>query len=98
MYIYIYIHFVHVYIYIDRSIDIQVFQFLDFNYLGMHIILLAERRHLPLQAVRLPHPQAYYRNARDCHPDKHPGNEVMRAKFQEAEWVALIRVFFMCSQ
>ena len=29
-------------------------------------------------------PQAYYRNARDCHPDKFPGDEMMRAKFQEA--------------
>ena len=28
--------------------------------------------------------QAYYRNARDCHPDKHPGDTVMRDKFQEA--------------
>ena len=27
--------------------------------------------------------KAYYRNARDCHPDKHPGDTVMRDKFQE---------------
>lgn len=40
----------------------------------------------PLQSCRHVHSpyQAYYRNARDCHPDKHPGDTVMRDKFQEA--------------
>ncbi|CAJ1352714.1 unnamed protein product [Effrenium voratum] len=27
--------------------------------------------------------KAYYRHARDCHPDKHPGDEEMRDRFQE---------------